>query len=49
MSDGVTLQGRGGTQECTAGVKGLVLMSFSISSTCRHKFATLPDSDAATI
>lgn len=30
-----TLQGRGGTQEWTAAVKGLVLMSFSISSTCR--------------
>lgn len=33
-SGSVTVQGRGGTQACTAGVKGLVLMSFSISSTC---------------
>lgn len=34
MSAWVTLQGSGGTQACTAGVKGLVLMSFSISNTC---------------
>lgn len=29
----VTFQGSGGTQSCTAGVKGVVMMSFSISST----------------
>ena len=33
MSACVTFQGRGGTQACTAGEKGLVLMSFSSSST----------------
>ena len=34
MSAWVTDQGRGGTQACTAGVKGLVLMSCSNSNTC---------------
>lgn len=33
-SASLTDQGSGGTQACTAEVKGLVLMSFSISSTC---------------
>ncbi len=33
MSASVTLHGRGGTHACTAGEKGLVLMSFSSSST----------------
>ncbi len=32
----LTAQGSGGTQACTAGVKGLVLMSFSINSTCTY-------------
>ena len=32
-SASVTFHGRGGTQSCTAGVKGDVMMSFSISST----------------
>ena len=31
---GVTAQGSGGTQACTAGEKGAVFMSFSSSSTC---------------
>lgn len=33
MCSSVTCQGREGTHSCTAGVKGLVLMSFSISTT----------------
>lgn len=33
-SAAVTVQGSGGTQACTAGEKGVVLMSFSSSSTC---------------
>lgn len=36
-SAGPTAQGSGGTQACTAGVKGLVLTSFSISSTCGER------------
>jgi len=30
----VTVHGRGGTHACTAGLKGLVLMSFSTNNTC---------------
>ena len=33
-SAAVTAQGSGGTQACTAGEKGVVLISFSSSSTC---------------
>jgi hypothetical protein len=33
MSASVTAHGSGGTHSCTAGEKGAVLMSFSISST----------------
>ena len=34
MSAALTVQGSGGTQACTAGLKGLVLMSCSTSRTC---------------
>jgi hypothetical protein len=37
MSWALTAQGSGGTHACTAGVKGLVLMSFSISSTAVYR------------